>query len=197
MEKDGKESLLEAGAQLFAIKGFAAVSIRELAQAAGVNSAMISYYFGSKEGLYEAILSNQFSPVELAVKGVLKLNLPPKDRIITYARSVLQMHRERPWIVRFMHSELVNPTPAFSIVILKVIKGVFELLQEAVQDGIAAGDFREDIDPRNAALAIAGMINFYAISRPIRLRIQEDREGDDEQYLIDALNIYFEGVRKK
>ena len=46
--------LLRAGLRLFAHQGFAATSTRELAQAAGVNVAAISYYFGDKAGLYRA-----------------------------------------------------------------------------------------------------------------------------------------------
>ena len=57
--QDAREKLLVAGTELFAKKGFAGVSIRELAIAAGVNSALISYHFGGKEGLYEAVITAQ------------------------------------------------------------------------------------------------------------------------------------------
>jgi len=48
--------LLEAAAHLFADKGFQAVSIREIALAAGVNSALVNYHFGSKQALFEEII---------------------------------------------------------------------------------------------------------------------------------------------
>ena len=47
--RDAKDKLLAAGTELFAKKGFAGVSIRELAEAAGVNSALISYHFGGRK----------------------------------------------------------------------------------------------------------------------------------------------------
>jgi TetR/AcrR family transcriptional regulator, regulator of cefoperazone and chloramphenicol sensitivity len=53
--EDSRRRLISAGLRLFAEKGFAATSVRELAQAAGVNVAAISYYFGDKVGLYRAV----------------------------------------------------------------------------------------------------------------------------------------------
>src|SRR5678815_6090761 len=51
-----RESLLEAARRLFLARGFAAVSIREIAAEAGATAAMIHYYFGDKLGLYRAML---------------------------------------------------------------------------------------------------------------------------------------------
>ena len=52
---DKKEQILEAAEELFAQKGFDGTSVRELGKKAGINIAMISYYFGSKEKLMEAL----------------------------------------------------------------------------------------------------------------------------------------------
>ena len=57
MEEDNKERLLQAAIQLFAEQSFDAVSIRQIASTAQVNSAMISYYFGSKQKLFEAAIA--------------------------------------------------------------------------------------------------------------------------------------------
>jgi AcrR family transcriptional regulator len=59
--------LIAAATPLFARKGLNGVSVRELAKAAGVNGAMISYYFGGKEGLYEAVLQGQFAALRVIV----------------------------------------------------------------------------------------------------------------------------------
>jgi len=66
LEKDTQTKLLEAATLLFAQKGFSAVSTRELAEAAGVNIAAISYHFRGKEGLYQAMMEEQFAPMSQA-----------------------------------------------------------------------------------------------------------------------------------
>src|SRR5438874_6342967 len=56
-----KEKILDVAEELFAEKGFEATSVRELAGKAHVNVAMISYYFGSKEKLFEALIEDRAS----------------------------------------------------------------------------------------------------------------------------------------
>ncbi|MEY4595111.1 MAG: hypothetical protein RIQ47_1521, partial [Bacteroidota bacterium] len=58
---DRRSLLLEKAEQLFAESGFEGTSVRNLASAAGVNVAMISYYFGSKEKLFEALVEYRTS----------------------------------------------------------------------------------------------------------------------------------------
>ena len=74
--------LLRAGLRLFAQQGFAATTTRELAQAAGVNVAAISYYFGDKAGLYRAVFTEplgkpcddlaRFLPAHLTLRQALE-----------------------------------------------------------------------------------------------------------------------------
>jgi len=56
-----REALIAHGTRIFATKGFAAASTREICQAAGANVAAIHYYVGDKEGLYRAVLT---APIE-------------------------------------------------------------------------------------------------------------------------------------
>src|SRR5690349_13377226 len=62
-EQAVRQQLLSAARNLFAKQGFDAVSTRAVAETAQVNPAMIHYYFGSKQGLYEAMLADTFTPL--------------------------------------------------------------------------------------------------------------------------------------
>src|SRR5262245_3933050 len=55
-----RERLVETARALFTRRGFGEVSVREIGRAAGVTPAMIAYYFGDKQGLYEAMLTSVF-----------------------------------------------------------------------------------------------------------------------------------------
>jgi transcriptional regulator, TetR family len=61
MKPDCRNRLVEVGTRLFAEHGLHGVSVRELSQAAGASISMVSYYFGGKEGLYAAVLQEQFA----------------------------------------------------------------------------------------------------------------------------------------
>ena len=60
MEYSEKQiQIMEAAEKLFAAKGFNGTSVRDISEAAGVNLAMVSYYFGSKEKLFEAMFAHR------------------------------------------------------------------------------------------------------------------------------------------
>jgi AcrR family transcriptional regulator len=75
--------MITAVTPLFAKKGFNGVSIRELAKASGSNSASISYYFGGKAGLYEAVLKEVFAGM-LKVSEVAGRQSAPLDKFKEY-----------------------------------------------------------------------------------------------------------------
>ena len=88
--------LVRAGLRLFAQQGFAATTTRELAQAAGVNVASISYYFGDKAGLYRAVF---FEPLGEIADGIAAFSAAPltlEDALtgwITHADSLRRAAR--------------------------------------------------------------------------------------------------------
>ncbi|MDU4959428.1 MAG: TetR family transcriptional regulator [Sporomusaceae bacterium] len=193
MEPDAKEKLLTAATRLFAEKGFAAVSIREVAQAAQANSALISYYFGGKEGLYTAVLQQQFATVETIINQIRASAASPIARLEAYAHGVLAIHTHNPYIVRFLYSEFANPTPSFAT-IQQEVAAIFRFILQTVNDGIACGQLRPDLTPAHAVVALAGMMNFYFLSQPLRQAfLPADRERD-RQYFEDALKIFLTGV---
>jgi AcrR family transcriptional regulator len=80
-ENSTENKIIEAAIPLFATKGFAAVSVKELAEAAGVNIALISYYFGGKEKLYTFILTQQVEIMKQLIIGLKASTTDPVEKI--------------------------------------------------------------------------------------------------------------------
>lgn len=80
MEKDenSKQKILNSATKLFAHKGFDAVSVREICKDSNVNLCMISYYFGGKKELYNAIIDNLIEKQTQYAKTFLNLSIEPK-----------------------------------------------------------------------------------------------------------------------
>ena len=195
MEKDAKEKLIEAGKRLFAEKGLAGVSIRQLAKEAGINSALISYYFGGKEGLYAAILEQQFSPINDLLDRVREIRTSPTEKIMGYAHNVVIIHKKMPFLTKFLMGELLNPSKFFEPVIYKYIERIYLFITETLREGVAAGEFRKDLDVKTATLALAGMMNFYYITRPINRHFGENGTEQNAQYAMNAIEIFLNGVK--
>lgn len=196
MEKDSRTKLIIAATPLFAEKGLVGVSIRELAEAANVNSALISYYFNGKEGLYIGVLENLLSPAAALLDAFAKLELDPPECIHYYAKAVVAVHRKSPYLMKFVHNELANPTPAFEVIVEKYISRLYAFVSKAFQDGVAQGYFNADLDTGYAAISLAGIMNFYFLARPITKRFLSANVDHDEKYVRQAVNIYLNGVRR-
>jgi len=80
---DTRTQLLAAATPLFARKGLHGVSVREVARSAGVNLAMISYHFGGKEGLYAAVVEEQFARLRQMAE-VARMDIPPTEKFRSY-----------------------------------------------------------------------------------------------------------------
>lgn len=189
---------MEAATPLFAQKGFSAVSTRELAEAAGVNIAAISYYFRGKEGLYQAVLEDQFDPISQALQSVeAQADLPAPERLTLYARHVAVIHQQRPYIIRFIHGEIVNPTPCFETVVKKYLARIFRFIRKALEDGVAAGQFKADLKLDFAAVSLAGIMNFYFFAKPIFGDFMPLPAEADREYTTQAFQVYLDGIRRK
>lgn len=78
---DRRLQLLDVAERLFAKNGYEAVSIRQLASEAGMNVAMVSYYFGSKEKLFEALLENKLPKTRAQLENLAKTDMSPWEKL--------------------------------------------------------------------------------------------------------------------
>lgn len=190
---DCRGKLMEVGTQLFAERGLNGVGIRELSQAAGASISMVSYYFGGKEGLYSAVLQEQFACFD-EIENVMGEQAGPVEMIEAYVRWTIQRHRNNPHLLRFYTSELTNPTHYFSTIVSPAIGKVISILAKIVEEGIRQGTFRRDIHAANAALALAGMVNYFFLSTLATEDLISHSPEQDEELVHQYLAIFTRGV---
>ncbi|HNE29321.1 MAG TPA: TetR/AcrR family transcriptional regulator [Saprospiraceae bacterium] len=80
-KQDRRQHLLDVAEKLFAKNGYEAVSIRQLASESGMNVAMVSYYFGSKEKLFEALLEHKLPKTRAQLESLAKTDLSPWEKL--------------------------------------------------------------------------------------------------------------------
>src|SRR3954468_23670788 len=77
-------AILKAAVREFAREGVAGARTDAIAKTAGVNKALLYYYFKDKEAIYQAVLDEVFSGVRLAITKALSQELPPRERLKAY-----------------------------------------------------------------------------------------------------------------
>jgi len=192
---DCRDNLIASSLPLFAAKGLNGVSVRELAAAAGVNLSMISYYFGGKEGLYAAVLTDQFAILG-KLDGLVQRETDTLRKFELYVRATVTRYRKNPYLLRFYTSELTNPTASFETIIKPAIKNVVQTLLDAFADALSHEDFRSDLDPADTVLALAGMINFYFLLEPATAELVDHSPERDEELVRHIMDIFTRGVLK-
>ena len=192
-ETDCRSKLIAASTPLFAEKGFNGVGVREIANAAGANLSMISYYFGGKEGLYAAVLSKQFATLKRVIE-LKEIDSDPMNKFELYLRSTVARYRENPHLLRFYTCELTNPTPCFESIVKPAIREVVQTLIETFSEGLAHERFREGLNPADTVLALAGMINFYFLLEPATGEMVNHAAERDEELIRHIMEIFAKGI---
>ncbi len=198
MEQDNRERLLAAATKLFADSGFDNVSIRAIASEAQANSALISYYFGSKQQLYDAVILHQIKTLEAFLSEDFSV-LDPREVFRRHAAAMQQLHHENPALLKFICREFGTPSEHFNILIKKVAPRLYAALADALQRGIQQGLFRPDLRIRPAIILWMGMVNFYYLSQNLHSRVigQEQADEHEDTYLQQALQIFLQGLERR
>jgi len=194
-DNDCRTNIISATTPLFAAKGLNGVGVRELAGAAGVNLSMISYYFGGKEGLYAAVLTEQFAILE-KVEEIEYMENNTLQKFERYVRSTVLRYRKNPYLLSFYTSELTNPTSCFENIVKPAIKRVIEILLDTFNSGLSHDEYRDGLDPNDTVLALAGMINFYFLLEPITVETVDRSQERDEQLINHIMSIFTKGILK-
>lgn len=161
-----RERLLKAASALFFKKGYEATSVKDLARSAGLNVSLVSYHFGGKKNLYQAVLE-QFGRDRLS--SAERLLQPPgtleelRLRLSLFAEEVWNCHESQREVCQMIHREAERGFPAaeeiFKSTFLRAFQAIVEFFKAAQDRGL----IREDASP----LLIAGFFhtNVLAIAK--------------------------------
>lgn len=145
---DKQLQIIETAERLFAHKGFDGTSVRDIAEEAGINVAMISYYFGSKEKLMEAIFVVKIGRVRMRVEELLKdASLTPIQKMNVLVEDHIERVFSSQQFYRIMICEQVsNNNPAIMEKIKELKLQNAALIGELVKEGQKKGDFKKKVD---------------------------------------------------
>jgi len=167
-----RDALLETARKQFLSRGFASVTIRQIAAAAGSSPATIHYHFGDKLGLYRAMLEAAVAPMEEALQrfgGASSGTDVDLSKIIgLYGRMLVA----NPWLPALIVQEVLTEGGPFRELFIEQFAGrLAPLLVAIVQRDQAAGTIRDDVEPRLAALSVISLAVFPFLALPVTSRV--------------------------
>lgn len=157
-----REAILQAASRLFARQGYEATTMAQIASAAGVARGTPSYFFGSKEGLWKAVLeAHSRAAMEVVPRALARLAEVSGvgERIAALVDSCLEFAEENPDFFRLIQwSELQGNTLIAEVQAHR--EAIAQALQavESVLLGEAAGE-----DPRQVVMSVIGLCNAHLV----------------------------------
>lgn len=164
----GREAILSVAKKQFAEHGYQGATLSQIAARAEVSKANIFHHFGSKEGLYLAVLKDyceQLSPL----RGSRPISAPTcTEQLRQFARVHLENMLTEQGAVRLFLRELLAKDSLRKEMLAKgVIEDNFARLVQMVREGQEAGEIRPDLDPAILATVLLGADVFFFIGRDV------------------------------
>ena len=165
-----RQRILDAAAREFAANGLAGARTEAIAAAAGVNKALLYYYFDSKDTLYLAALEMIAARVRDTTMAMLLKDASPGERIVRAALSHFDRVLSQQVFQSLMQQEMIRLHKGESAMMPVIVKKVFEpvliMYRAMVREGIASGELIET-DWMQIHLASLGANVLYFLSAPV------------------------------
>lgn len=161
-----RRALLQAARAAFAASGLTGARVDDIARGAGVNKQLVYHYFGSKDGLYTAVLADVYAEIRSREQHLELARLPAEEAMRRLIEFSFDFLAERPEFVRILADENLHGGEHLRgrDDVPEINRPIIDLLGDTLRKGVADGVFRKGLDPLHIYLSIAGMAFFYFVN---------------------------------
>ncbi len=171
-----EEKIKQAARKLFTEKGFAAVKTREIAAEAGINLALLNYYFRGKENLYNIVMLENFQKFKESMLPVMTNENLSIDEIMTKATaSYIDMLTSNPDLPYFILNAMKGDSPMGNNKVkeqmLEVRTGFFKRIEKAMKEDKIA-----PIHMAHYIMNFMGLVIFPFVAKPVLMKVNKFSE---------------------
>jgi len=183
IEQNAEEKILAAAKKVFVNKGFTGARMQELADEAGINKALLQYYFRSKTNLFKKIFREAFSRLVPSLAEIFTRPISIFEKIELFTHAYISTVIEQPFIPVFVLSEMHrNPEDFFTTHVQPELLGNVQLIGQEFAKAIQMGIIRP-IDPRQLMMNVMGLCVFPFVARPMLQRMMQVSDVAYQQLL--------------
>src|SRR6266700_7193740 len=206
--EESRKAILKAAVREFSQEGVSGARTDAIARSAGVNKALLYYYFKDKGALYQAVLDEVFSGVRAAIHNALSQNLPPREKLAGYVCAHFDYIASNPLYPRIVQAEFLRAgkhPSRLERIAKHYFRPVFLELSALLKQGEESGDFRR-VNPIHFIPSMISAIVFYFTTAPIMILMTgsdpmspkrlAERRAAVVDFISAALFVPQEGARK-
>jgi TetR/AcrR family transcriptional regulator len=194
-----EERILEAAKKVFHTRGFEGARMQDIANEAGVNKALVHYYFRNKENLFKAVFEDAFRRVVAKVKEIFVSDLSFTEKIEIFLKYYISYLSQNSYLPLFIINSMYEKPGQLKEILEKIDFSPETLLvriREQVRD-----ELHLDIDPFHIYINILSLSIFPVVARPLiqtifsysneqMTRFYEERTSEVPVFILNALKGY-------
>ncbi len=161
-----RASILRAAEHIFAERGLAGARIDAIAAAAGVNKALIYYYFESKDALHLAVVEEHMKEFSGRALELLSSERGVKDKVLDYVSMHFDFIASRRDYARLFQRFMMADNQPFMRIRKEYFSPVARRFQAVIEQGIRSGEFCA-ADSAHTAISLAALTVFYFSASPV------------------------------
>jgi TetR/AcrR family transcriptional regulator len=162
----GRDVLVEAARQALRTKSPAEITLAVIAQIAGVDRALIRYYFVRLDDLFAAAAVEITNDLRSQLAGLINQRGSTRSRLERRIEVYLGLFRDNPNYHRLVVDHVYRHDTEDKRVVLRLLRQSVEELDELLREGVQSGEFRA-VDQRMVQIAIGAMCEFFFSAQPV------------------------------
>jgi AcrR family transcriptional regulator len=193
-EEAHTEKLIKEKAKiLFFQKGFLNATTQEIADEAGVNRALIHYYFRSRELMLEALLDETLQEKRDRVRSVLTSDLPFREKIANYIDTIVDYGLKYPYLDNFIISETARRPEKVKLFCAKDRFKSSDLIREALEEEIRKGKIAP-ISAEHFMVNLISLCNYPVLAKSVIQTIHGLTDTAYRKFLLERKRIIFRTI---
>lgn len=158
--QNAKALLIKVATSLFAEKGYASTSVREIVERAGVTKPVLYYYFKNKEGIFLAALDQAYLELEALLEQQLESQESFHDRIVAFSRQLYDLGMAHQDLNRMAQNLMFGPPKGAPVYDFdRYRERILHAIQAIYEKGLARNEVKE-YDPEEVAFLVFGLLSF-------------------------------------
>lgn len=200
MKSDGakissRTRLLQAAAALMTERGSIEISLSEIAQKSQLNSALVKYYFGSKNGLLLELVTDILGRAIVQMEELAQMDLDPVEKLKLHIKGIITVYFRYPFVNRLIHSMFQTQETAKAVA--EAISIPLAATQKRLLDEAMAKGLIREIDPMLFYFIVLGACDHLFFAQPILHHCFGVERIDDDlrrRYADTVLNMVLSGL---
>jgi AcrR family transcriptional regulator len=194
---NARDQLIEAASQIMREGDTIDLSLSELSMRAGLNSALVKYYFGNKNGLMLALLDRDMGNIVHSLEALVAKDMPPEEKLRWHIGKVIDTYYAFPYLNRLLMRTVRDSAPVEAARIAELyLRPISKSYDELINEGIKARKFRK-IDPQLFYFTVTGAADrFYSSRLVMRHCYNQDDFSENlrDRYREHTIDLIMRGI---